>query len=97
MEDATKVNHHAQIDFSPTTFELPENLEAEEREDNMEGDMLVNKTNDVEKKEIPKATKEKLIGLKINKPNSAISSGFAVTYCVGLLSRTMHLKLFIFI
>ena len=27
----------------------------------------------------------------------AISYGFAVTYCFGLLSRTMHLKLFIFI
>ena len=54
------------IDFSPTTFELPENLEAEEKEDNMEGDMHVNKTNEVEKKEMPKATREKLTGLKIN-------------------------------
>ena len=33
----------------------------------------------------------------IKQAQLAISSGFAVTYCVGLLSRTMHLKLFIFI
>ena len=55
------------INFSPTTFELPENnFDDEEKEDNMEGDRPVNKGKEVEKKEMPKATREKLTGLQIN-------------------------------
>ena len=57
----------AKINFSPTTFELPENnIDDEEKEDNMEGDRPVNKGKEVEKKEMPKAAREKLTGLQIN-------------------------------
>ena len=42
----------------------------------MEGDMIVNKTNDVEKKEIPEATMEKLTGLNIrNFPKDITEEG----------------------
>ena len=57
----------ARINFSPTIFKLPEdNKEDEDKEDNMEGDRPVNKIPEVEKKEMPKATKERLTGLQIN-------------------------------
>ena len=77
------------IDFSPTTFELPENLEAEEKEDNMEGDMLVNKTNVVEKREIPRATKEKLTGLKINNFPSNITEEGVVKFLKENVKRDL--------
>ena len=49
------------INFSPTTFERPEhNNEDEDKEGNMEGDRPVNKIPEVEKKEMPKPTKERL-------------------------------------
>ena len=54
----------ANIKFSPTTFELPEDTnEDEDKEDTMEGDIPVKKIPEVEKKEMTKATKEKLTGL----------------------------------
>ena len=46
---------------------MPENnLDDEEKEDNMEGDRPVSKGKEVEKKEMPKAAREKLTGLQIN-------------------------------
>ncbi len=57
----------ANIKFSPTTFKLPEdNNEEEDKEDTMEGDKPVKKMSEIEKKEIPKTTEEKLTGLQIN-------------------------------
>ena len=57
----------ANIKFSPTTFELPEdNNEEEDKEDTLEGDRPIQKMFETEKKETPKTTKEKLTGLQIN-------------------------------
>ena len=59
----------SEINFTPTTFELPEDTaEAEDGEDNKDGDKPVTdaRVPVVDRPEISKITKEKLTGLKIN-------------------------------
>ena len=59
----------SEINFTPTTFELPEDTaEAEDGEDNKDGDKPVTdaRVPVVNRPEISKNTKEKLTGLKIN-------------------------------
>ena len=57
----------ANIKFSPTIFELPEDTnEDEDREDTMDGDRPVKKIPEVEKQDMSEATKERPTGLQIS-------------------------------